>query len=134
MKFKTQEDVTDAFGPKQLYGDLTQTNWAITRYVPWTSWASASDIWPNAQANTSIEAEASGMATYAHELTHNLGLPDNYDNPFNTIQQRDRDRHVGHDEPRLVQRPGRPAHPLPDPADAGRARSARSTTCATSAC
>ena len=45
----------------------------------------------------------------------------------------DRRRHVGHDEPRLVQRPGRPAHPLADPADAGLARSARSTTCATSA-
>ncbi len=27
------------------------------------------------------------MATYAHELTHNLGLPDNYNNPFGTVQQ-----------------------------------------------
>ena len=87
MKFKTQDDVTDDFGPKQLYGDLTQTNWAITRYVPWSSWAAVAGIWPNAQSNTSIEAEASGMATYAHELTHNLGLPDNYNNPFNTTQQ-----------------------------------------------
>src|SRR3954452_24054853 len=42
MKFKTQADVTDDFGPKALYGDQTQTNWAITRYVPWTSWAAAS--------------------------------------------------------------------------------------------
>ena len=24
------------------------------------------------------------MATYAHELTHNLGIPDNYNNPFGT--------------------------------------------------
>ena len=86
MKFKTQEDVTDAFGPKS-YGDLTQTNWAVTRYVPWSSWAAVSGIWPNASGNTSIEAEASGMATYAHELTHNLGLPDNYNNPFGTVQQ-----------------------------------------------
>ena len=86
MKFKTMEDVTDAFGPK-AYGDLTQTNWAITRYVPWSSWAAVSGIWPNASGNTSIEAEASGMATYAHELTHNLGLPDNYNNPFGTVQQ-----------------------------------------------
>ena len=38
MKWKTQEEVPDAFGPK-AYGDLTQTNWAVTRYVPWTSWA-----------------------------------------------------------------------------------------------
>ena len=81
MKFKTQDDVTDAFGPK-AYGDLTQTNWAVTRYVPWSSWAAVADIWPNASGNTSIEAESSGMATYAHELTHNLGIPDNYNNPF----------------------------------------------------
>ncbi len=86
MKFKTQDDVTDPFGPKQ-YGDLTQTNWAATRYVPWSSWAAASTIWPNASGNTSIEAESSGMGTYAHELTHNLNIPDNYNNPFGTPQQ-----------------------------------------------
>src|SRR4051812_40945460 len=86
MKFKTMDDVTDAFGPK-AYGDPLQTNWAVTRYVPWSSWAAVSGIWPNASGNTSIEAEASGMATYAHELTHNLGLPDNYNNPFGTTQQ-----------------------------------------------
>src|SRR3954467_3841583 len=87
MKFKTQDDVTDPYGPKQLYGDLTQTNWAVTRYVPWSSWAAAANIWPNASGNTSIEAESSGMATYAHELTHNLNIPDNYNNPFATTQQ-----------------------------------------------
>src|SRR4051795_12484590 len=87
MKFKTQDDVTDPYGPKQLYGDLTQTNWAVTRYVPWSSWAAAANIWPNASGNTSIEAESSGMATYAHELTHNLNIPDNYNNPFGTVQQ-----------------------------------------------
>jgi M6 family metalloprotease-like protein len=86
MKWKTQDLVPDAFGPKS-YGDLTQTNWAISRYVPWSSWASASTIWPNASGNTSIEAESSGMGTYAHELTHNLGLPDNYNNPFGAVQQ-----------------------------------------------
>src|SRR3954464_15997055 len=88
MKFKTQDDVTDPYGPKQLYGDLTQTNWAVTRYVPWSSWAAAANIWPNASGNTSIEAESSGMATYAHELTHNLSIGDNYNNPFGTVQQR----------------------------------------------
>ncbi len=87
MKFLSQDDVTDPFGPKQ-YGDPTQTNWAITRYVPWSSWASASTIWPNASGNTSIEAESSGMATFAHELSHNLSIPDNYGNPFGTNQQR----------------------------------------------
>ena len=50
--FSPISNVTDAFGPKQLYGDLTQTNWAITRYVPWSSWASVSTIWPNALTNS----------------------------------------------------------------------------------
>ncbi len=86
MKFKTQDDVTDEFGPKAF--DPLQTNWAPTRYVPWSSWASSSTIWPNASGNTSIEAESSGMSTYAHELSHNLNIPDNYGNPFGTTQQR----------------------------------------------
>jgi len=85
MKFADQDSIPDAFGPKAF--DSTLPNWAPTRYVPWTSWASASTIWPNASGNTSIEAESSGMATYAHELTHNLGLPDNYNNPYGTTQQ-----------------------------------------------
>ena len=33
-------------------------------------------------AASSTEAESSGMAVYAHELSHNLGIPDNYNNPF----------------------------------------------------
>ena len=86
MKWKTQEEVPDAFGPKAF--DPLQTNWAPTRYVPWSSWASSSTIWPNASGNTSIEAESSGMSTYAHELSHNLSIPDNYGNPFGTTQQR----------------------------------------------
>jgi M6 family metalloprotease-like protein len=86
MKFMSQDDVPDAFGPKAF--DPLQTNWAPTRYVPWTSWASASTIWPNASRNTSIEAESSGMSTYAHELSHNLSIPDNYGNPFGNNQQR----------------------------------------------
>jgi M6 family metalloprotease-like protein len=86
MKWKMQEEVPDAFGPKAF--DPLQTNWAPTRYVPWSSWASSSSIWPNASGNTSIEAESSGMSTYAHELSHNLSIPDNYGNPFGTNQQR----------------------------------------------
>jgi M6 family metalloprotease-like protein len=80
MKWMTKEQVPDAFGPKVF--DPAQTNWAATRYVDWSSWASVSTIWPNASGNTSIEAESSGMGTYAHELTHNLNIPDNYNNPF----------------------------------------------------
>jgi M6 family metalloprotease-like protein len=86
MKWMTQDQVPDAFGPKAF--DPTQTNWAPTRYVPWSSWASSSSIWPNASGNTSIEGESSGMSTYAHELTHNLNIGDNYSNPYGTVQQR----------------------------------------------
>ena len=32
--------------------------------------------------NNSIETEADGMSVYAHELSHNLGIADNYNNPF----------------------------------------------------
>ena len=120
MKFKTQDDVTDAFGPQGLRRSDADQLGVRPATCRGPRGRRRSTIWPNASGNTSIEAESSGMATYAHELTHNLGLPDNYNNPFGTTQQRAGHRHVGHDEPRLVQRPGRPAHPLPDPADAGR--------------
>ena len=56
--------------------------------MPWTSWVSAATNWPNAQGNTSVEAESSGMSTYAHELSHNLSIPDNYGNPYGATQQR----------------------------------------------
>jgi M6 family metalloprotease-like protein len=86
MKWSTKEEVPDAFGPKQF--DPLQTNWAFTRYVDWTSWASAASIWPSASGNNSIEGESSGMSTYAHELSHNLSIPDNYGNPYGAVQQR----------------------------------------------
>ena len=73
------DTVPDAFGPSNP--DITR-NWAETRYIPWTSWASAATVWPSASGNSSTEGEGSGMAVYAHELTHNLGLPDNYNNPY----------------------------------------------------
>lgn len=79
MKFLTNEDVTDDFGPP---GNSSLPNYAKTRYVEWTSWASASTIWPNAGGGSSTQAESSGAATYAHELSHLLGIGDNYNNPY----------------------------------------------------
>ena len=73
MKFASPEDVPSSFGPPG--GGLP--NWAHTRYVNATSWASASTIWPNAGGGSSTQAESSGMATYAHELSHLLGVGDN---------------------------------------------------------
>src|SRR6201999_887689 len=64
MKFTSMDTVSDAFGPK-AYDPTKTVNWAPTRYVPWSSWAVATNIWPNAQGNTSTEAESSGMSTYA---------------------------------------------------------------------
>ncbi|KAI1148481.1 hypothetical protein F4825DRAFT_94472 [Nemania diffusa] len=85
MKFQTPEDVPAAFGPP----DASIPNWAHTRYVNWTSWASASAIWPNAGGGSSTQAESSGMSTYAHELSHLLGIGDNYNNPYSVPSRRD---------------------------------------------
>ncbi|KAF3067268.1 putative m6 family metalloprotease domain-containing protein [Daldinia childiae] len=79
MKFLTPEDVPDEFGPP---GNDSLPNYAATRYVSWTSWQAASVIWPNAGGGSSTQGESSGMSTYAHELTHLLGIGDNYNNPY----------------------------------------------------
>jgi len=78
MKFPTRDDVTDEFGPP----DPALPNWVDTRYVDWTSWAAGSTIWPNAGGGSSTQAESSGQSTYAHELSHILGIGDNYNNPY----------------------------------------------------
>ncbi|KAK6824661.1 M6 metalloprotease [Apiospora arundinis] len=88
MKFQSRDDVPDAFGPPPgldnggSSGNDTLPNWAKTRYVDWSSWAAASNIWPDAGDGSSTQAESSGMGTYAHELSHLLGIGDNYNNPY----------------------------------------------------
>jgi len=84
MKFPTKEDVTDDFGPP----DPALPNWSDTRYVDWTSWASGSTIWPNAGGGSSTQAESSGMAVFAHEFSHILGIGDNYNNPYGVPARR----------------------------------------------
>ncbi|MCA2187606.1 M6 family metalloprotease domain-containing protein [Nonomuraea cavernae] len=79
MKFPTKEDVTDEFGPP----DPALPNWSATRYVDWTSWQAGSTFWPNARFGVdSVQAESSGMSVYAHELSHIMGIADNYNNPY----------------------------------------------------
>ncbi|KAF2243994.1 M6 metalloprotease [Trematosphaeria pertusa] len=85
MKFLTPDDVPDEFGPP---GNSSLPNYAHTRYVEWTSWAAASTIWPNAGGGSSTQGESSGMATFAHELSHLLGIGDNYNNPFSNPPRR----------------------------------------------
>ncbi|OTA08658.1 hypothetical protein A9Z42_0003480 [Trichoderma parareesei] len=82
MRFSSPEDVPAEFGPPQNSNGTSLPNYAATRYVPWTSWASASTIWPNAGGGSSTQCESSGMGTYAHELSHLLNIGDNYNNPY----------------------------------------------------
>lgn len=84
IKFPVKEAVTDDFGPP----DPALPNWAGTRYVEWTSWASAASLWPNAGGGSSTQAESSGQGVYAHEFSHILGIGDNYNNPFGVPPRR----------------------------------------------
>ena len=85
MKFTTKEEVSEAFGPP----DDALPNWNATRYVEWTSWQASATIWPNATSGSSLQAESSGMSTYAHEFSHILGVGDNYNNPYSVPARRD---------------------------------------------
>jgi len=80
MMFSSPEDVPDEFGPP----DESLPNSVVTRYVPWTSWLAGSNHWPNASRGSSTQAESSGAGVYAHELSHLLGIGDNYNNPYGT--------------------------------------------------
>ncbi|MPZ93714.1 MAG: M6 family metalloprotease domain-containing protein [Propionibacteriales bacterium] len=80
MMFSSPEDVSDEFGPP----DDALPNSVVTRYVPWTSWLAGSNHWPNASSGSSTQAESSGAGVYAHELSHLLGIGDNYNNPYGT--------------------------------------------------
>ncbi|ATL33046.1 M6 family metalloprotease domain-containing protein [Streptomyces formicae] len=86
MKFTGPQGVPTAWGPPAPIA--SGGNAASTRYVPWTSWAAAARIWPNASEGSSTQAESSGMAVYAHELSHILGIGDNYNNPYGTPLRR----------------------------------------------
>lgn len=85
MKFSSKEDVPSEFGPP---ANSSLPDYAKTRYVEWTSWAAASTIWPNAGSGSSTQGESSGMATFAHELSHLLGIGDNYNNPYSVPPRR----------------------------------------------
>jgi M6 family metalloprotease-like protein len=77
--FDAMEAVTDPFGPS----DPDHRNWATTRYVPWTSFFAAQQIWSHALPGAlSTQGESDGGSTYAHELSHILGVLDNYNNPY----------------------------------------------------
>ncbi|CRK21206.1 hypothetical protein BN1708_013036 [Verticillium longisporum] len=85
MRWESPEDVPPEFGPPV---DNATSNAARTRYVPWTSWAAAATLWPNAGGGSSTQGESSGMGVYAHELSHLLIIADNYNNPYSDPPQR----------------------------------------------
>ncbi len=82
MMFDGRDQVSDQFGP-QIDG---VPNWAVTRYVPWTSYYAAKSIWSkaNPSSGVSIQGENDGMAVFAHEFGHIKFLGDNYNNPYGT--------------------------------------------------
>ena len=80
MLFATKEAVTEEFGPP---AHPQHRNWATTRYVDWTSFFAAQQIWSRALPGAlSTQGESDGGSTYAHELSHILGVLDNYNNPY----------------------------------------------------
>lgn len=81
-RFADPEDIPDELGPPADLEDVPY--WAISRYVPWTSYRAAASIWDKAYTHQkiSIQAEASGLATFAHEFAHIMDLADNYNNPY----------------------------------------------------
>ena len=79
-KFLEPEDVTEKFGPPS---HPEHRNWATTRYVDWTSFFAGQQIWSHALPGAlSTQGESDGGSTYAHELSHILGVLDNYNNPY----------------------------------------------------
>lgn len=79
MKFADEDSVSDAFGPP----DEELPNSAKTRYVDWTSWWSSKGIWAHAIPGAlSTQSESDGASVFAHELSHIMGVLDNYNNPY----------------------------------------------------
>ena len=78
--FAEKEDVTEKYGPAAF---PDHRNWAATRYVEWTSFFAAQNIWSHALPGAlATEGESDGGSVYAHELSHVLGVLDNYNNPY----------------------------------------------------
>ncbi|MGH2806052.1 MAG: M6 family metalloprotease domain-containing protein [Actinomycetota bacterium] len=85
-EFENKDAVTEEFGAP---GFPAHRNWATTRYVDWTSFFSAQQIWSHALPGAlSTQGESDGGSTYAHELSHILGVLDNYNNPYDENPKR----------------------------------------------
>jgi M6 family metalloprotease-like protein len=77
--FPNRQAVTEKFGPPEP----DARNWAHTRYVDWTSFFAGQQIWSHALPGAlATEGENDGPSVYEHELSHILGVLDNYNNPY----------------------------------------------------
>jgi len=86
MKFKTMSDVTTTWPQGLRRPDADQLG--PTRYVPWTSWASAvDDLAPTLRQHVDRGREL-GHGHIRPRAHHNLGIADNYQQPVGTTQQR----------------------------------------------
>ncbi|KAL7920992.1 hypothetical protein ACQKWADRAFT_327990 [Trichoderma austrokoningii] len=79
---RQDESSTWQEGPKNTNGSLSLPNYSSTRYVPWTSWASASTIWPSAGARV-------GNGNLCSRAQPSVNIGDNYNNPYGIPPQRD---------------------------------------------
>ena len=87
----TQEEVTGRRSARRPTAISTQTNWAVIALRAVDARGSPSPTsGPTPRATRRSRARARAWRTYAHELTHNLGLPDNYNNPFTAPYQQTR--------------------------------------------
>ena len=111
MKWKTQEEVPDAFGPKAFAPAADQLGPDALRAVVLVG-VGVDDLAERLGQHLDRGRELRHVDLRPRARRTTCRIPDNYGNPFGTNQQRAGHRHVGHDEPRHVQRPGRPAHPL----------------------
>ncbi|GAA3725224.1 peptidase M6 [Streptomyces tremellae] len=73
MKFRTPDDVPDAWGPP----DPSLPNAVRSRYTGFTSWLAGSQLWGDSGIR---QGESSGTIT--HEITHTFGIGDNNNNPY----------------------------------------------------
>ena len=79
-KWAQKELVPEKFGYKP---EPDHRNWGNTRYVDWTSFFATKQIWSHALPGLlATEGESDGGSVYAHELSHILGILDNYNNPY----------------------------------------------------
>ena len=87
MRFVDQNAVTDAFGPKHINPAFPR-NWAAHALRAVDLVGGREQHLAERQRHGLDRGRELGHGVFAHELSHNLSLPDNYGNPFGTPTSR----------------------------------------------